>query len=250
MKVVISLTTIPSRFDKLGPILQGLALQTCHEIWLNIPHRYTRFPEWDGVVPDDLHNINPKIVINRDCEDFGPGTKFIAPALKLLPDDLIIYVDDDTTYDPHLAKNLLKWHLTDTKSAWGLSGFKFEDYFKDHFLRQHGAPLDVLEGYGSVIVKAKWVQEALPEFKELLDVTWHDDMLLCNLLEKAGVPRKTVFTPDCNISHVRQFGYGFESDALHVVAGPGGHKENNAKILKDLEVKGKLYYKYTVPPPC
>lgn len=245
MKVVISLTTIPSRFDKLGQILPVLVEQTCHEVWVNIPRRYNRFPDWDGQVPEILHD---KVIINRDCEDFGPGTKFIGPALKLLPDDLIIYVDDDTMYDPHLAKNLLKWHLTDTKSAWGLSGFKFEDYFKDHFPRQHGAPLDVLEGYGAVIVKAKWVQDALPEFKELLDVTWHDDMLLCNLLEKAGVTRKTVFTPDCNLSHVRQFGYGFASDALHVVAGPGGHKENNMKILKDLELKGKLYYNYTVPP--
>lgn len=247
MKVVISLTTIPSRFDKLGHILKDLVEQTCHEVWVNIPRRYTRFPEWDGHVPDYLWSISPKVVLNTECEDFGPGTKFIAPARKLLPDDLIIYVDDDTHYDTHLAKNLLKWHLTDTRSAWGLSGFKFEDYFKDHFPRQHGAPLDVLEGYGAVIVKAKWIQDALPEFKELLDVTWHDDMLLCNLLEKAGVTRKTVFTPECNISHIRQFDFGFGHDALHVVAGPGGHKENNMKILKDLELKGKLYYKYTVP---
>jgi hypothetical protein len=246
MKVVISLTTIPSRFDKLGQILPDLTLQACHEVWLNIPQRYTRFPDWDGTVPEILHD---KVIINRDCEDFGPGTKFIGPALKLLPDDLIIYVDDDTHYDPYLAKNLLKWHLTDTKSAWGLSGFKFEDYFKDHYPRQHGAPLDVLEGYGAVIVKAKWIQDALPEFKELLDVTWHDDMLLCNLLEKVGVQRKTVFTPECNVGqHIRQFGFGFGEDALHVVAGPGGHKENNMKILKDLELKGKLYYKYTVQP--
>lgn len=248
MKVVISLTTIPSRFDKLGPVLHGLTRQACHEIWLNIPRRYTRFPDWDGQVPADLHSIDQKIVINRDCGDFGPGTKFIAPALKLLPDDLIIYVDDDTEYNSWVAKNLLKWHLTDTKSAWGLSGFKFENYFKDHYPRQHGVPVDVLEGYGAVIVKAKWVQDALPEFKELLDVTWHDDMLLCNLLEKAGVQRKTVFTPDCHLGCARQYDYGFASDALHVVAGPGGHKENNMKILKDLELKGKLYYKYTVQP--
>ncbi len=245
MKVIISLTSIPSRFDKLRPILSNLTLQTCHEVWLNIPLRYNRFPEWDGQVPEDLYEISDKVVINRDCEDFGPGTKFIAPALKLLPDDLIIYVDDDTSYDRRVATHLLKWYKTDPESAWGLSGFSFENYFKNSFPRLHGEPLDVLEGYGAVIVRAKWIQDALPEFKELLEVTWHDDMILCNLLEKAGVPRKTVCTSDCHLGHVQQYGYGFGVDALHALAGEGGHMENNKKILKNFKDKGKLYYQYT-----
>jgi hypothetical protein len=246
MKLVISLTSIPSRFDKLGPILYGLTLQTCHEVWLNIPPKYNRFPDWDGNVPEALYNISPKVVINRDCEDFGPGTKFIAPALKLLPEDLIIYVDDDTAYDPKVATHLLKWHKTDERSAWGLSGFTFENYFKNSFPRQHGVPLDVLEGYGAVIVKAGWVQQAVPEFKELLEVTWHDDMILCNLFEKMGIKRKTVFTPECNLQHVQQYNYGFGGDALHVVAGAGGHHANNLKILQSFSDKGKLYYDYNV----
>lgn len=245
MKVVISLTSIPSRFDNLGPILAALTLQTCHEVWLNIPVKYNRFPEWDGKIPESLYNISPKVVINRDCEDFGPGTKFIAPAIKLLPEDLIIYVDDDTAYNSNVATNLLKWHKTDELSAWGLSGFSFENYFNKYFPRQHGVPLDVLEGYGGVIVKAKWIQDALPEFKELLEATWHDDMILCNLLAKMGVTRKTVFTPGCHLGHVQQFSYGFGDDALHNVAGEGGHSENNKKILKSFQDKGKLYYKYT-----
>ena len=245
MKVVVSLTSIPSRFDKLVPILYGLTLQACHEVWLNIPRSYTRFPDWDGQIPESLYTISPKVVINRDCDDFGPGTKFIGPALKLLPDDLIIYVDDDTAYDSKVAVNLIKWHKTDPASAWGLSGFSFENYFKNSFPRQHGVPLDVLEGYGSVIVKAKWVQDALPEFKELLDVTWHDDMILCNLLAKMGIKRKAVFTPECNLSHVQQYNYGFGGDALHVVAGTGGHQANNAKILQQFKDKDKLYYTYT-----
>lgn len=245
MKVVISLTSIPPRFNRLGPILNSLTRHTCHEVWLNVPRKYNRFPDWDGQVPEELYHISDKVVINRDCEDFGPGTKFIAPALKLLPEDLIIYVDDDTAYDTRISTHLLKWHKTDPDSAWGLSGFTFENYFKNSFIRTHGEPVDVLEGYGAVIVKAKWVQDALPEFKELLDVTWHDDMILCNLLEKAGVTRKTVFTPECHLGHAQQYSYGFGDDALHRVAGPGGHQANNAKILQQFKDKGKLYYKYT-----
>jgi len=244
MKVIVSLTSIPSRFDKLPSIVNNLIQQTCHEVWVNIPQKYNRFPEWDRNIPDELFQLGPKVIVNTDCEDFGPGTKFIGPALKLLPEDLIIYVDDDTNYDPKLVTNLLRWWNTDRKSAWGLSGFKFENYFKGHYPRQHGEPLDVLEGYGGVLVKAGWVQDVLPEFKELLEVTWHDDMILCNLLEKHGVPRKTVFVDECNLGQVQQYQYGFEQDALHHIAGEGGHMSNNLKILKSFEDKGKLYYKF------
>ena len=244
MKVVVSLTSIPSRFDKLPSIVERLVKQACHEVWVNIPRKYTRFPDWDGAVPDALYHMGPKVVVNQDCDDFGPGTKFVGPALKLLPDDLIAYVDDDTCYDDRLVTNLLKWHRADPTSAWGLSGFKFENYFRGHFPRTHGEPLDVLEGYGAVIVKAGWVQNAVPEFKELLDVTWHDDLILCNLFEKMGVKRKTVFTPECNVGQIQQYNFGFGADALHHIAGEGGHMQNNKKILKNFEDKGKLYYNY------
>lgn len=244
MKVIVSLTSIPSRFEKLPGILTCLTRQACHEIWLNIPRTYTRFPDWDGKVPEELFHISPKVVINRECEDMGPGTKFIGSALKLQPDDLIVYVDDDTTYDDRVVMNLLKWHRLDSTSAWGLSGFHFENYFKGHFPRQHGASVDVLEGYGAVIVKAKWVQDAFPEFKELVDITWHDDLILCNLFEKAGIKRRTVFTPECHLGHVFQQTYGFGTDALHTIAGDGGHQANNLKILRRFEDKGKMYYTY------
>ena len=244
MKVIVSLTSVPSRFNKLPLIVENLLKQACHEVWINIPSKYNRFPDWDQKIPTELYNLGPKVVVNEGCEDFGPGTKFLAPAVKLLPEDLIVYLDDDTNYDPKLVTNLLRWWNTDRTSAWGLSGFKFENYFQGHYPRQHGASVDVLEGYGAVIVKAEWIQKILPEFKELLEVTWHDDMILCNLLEKHGINRKTLFVQECNLGQIQQYQFGFDSDALHHVAGEGGHPANNLKILKGFEDKGKLYYNY------
>jgi GT2 family glycosyltransferase len=116
MKVIISLTTIPSRFQHLQNTIKNLENQTCHEIWVNIPRTYQRFPEWDGIVPPIFGS---KLKINRECEDLGPGTKFMGPAHSLDPEDLIVYLDDDTNYDSKLVTNLLKWHRTDPKSAWG-----------------------------------------------------------------------------------------------------------------------------------
>jgi hypothetical protein len=241
MKVIISLTSIPSRFSNLPSVIESLTQQTCHEIWLNIPKSYNRFPEWDGQIPS--FNFGSKLKINR-CEDLGPGTKAIAPVSYLDPEDLIVYLDDDTKYHPKLVTNLLKWFKTDEKSAWGLSGYTFENYFYKRYPRSHGNPVDALEGYGAVLVKARWIQKLTEEFKELKEeAKAADDVILSNLLTKQGVSLKTVYTPECHIGQVHQLEYGFGPDALHNQF-RGGHHENYLHVLKSLELKGKSYFKY------
>lgn len=245
-KVIISLTTIPSRLGELNPVLIELSKQTCHEIWLNIPKKYNRFPEWDGTIPDVLETI-PKVRVNRDCEDVGPGTKIFGVLNKGLDSrDLIIYLDDDTLYDEKMVTNLLKWHRTDPTCAWGLSGFKFENYFSKNYPREHGTLHDVLEGYGGVIMKLKWIRDIHDEFKELAsEAKFADDVVISNLLEKIGVGRKTVCTPECNIGQIKQMSYGFGSDALHHQIS-GGHHENYRRVLTCLKDKAKNYFKYNV----
>ena len=239
--VVISLTSIPSRFGHLQEVVNNLESQTCHEIWVNIPHRYSRFPDWDGTVPPIF---GTKLKVNRECEDLGPGTKVIGPALHLDPDDIIVYLDDDTNYDPKLVTNLLKWWRTDPKSAWGLSGFHFQNYFDKRYPRTHGVAMDVLEGYGAVLVNAGWIQNLVSEFKELREeAKAADDVILSNLLIKQGVTLKTVCTPECHIGQIQQLPYGFDQDALHHQF-EGGHHENYRNVLKSLEDKGKSYFRY------
>ena len=243
MKVIVSLTTIPSRFKYLQDLITRLEQQTCHEVWVNIPRSYARFPEWDGNVPS---LFGTKLRVNRECEDLGPGTKVIGPASHLDADDIIVYLDDDTVYDPKLVTNLLKWWRLDPKSAWGMSGFNFPDYFQRKYPRTHGVAVDVLEGYGAVLVKAGWVQNLVLEFKELREeARAADDVILSNLLSKQGVQLKTAFTPECHIGKIQQLSFGFGGDALHALC-PGGHHENYAKILKSLEDKGKSYFRYKI----
>jgi hypothetical protein len=244
MKVVISLTSIPPRFQYLHKIIEDLFKQACHEIWLNIPQKYNRFPDWDGSLPSELINFDSKLKINRDCEDLGPGTKVFGSAQFLDPEDIIVYLDDDTKYIPKLVTNILKCFMTDQKSAWGLSGFKFEDYFEKKYPRHHGVSVDVLEGYGAVIVKAGWIQKMIEEFKELREeAKAADDIILSNLLIKQGITLKTVFSSECHIGTVQQYTYGFEKDALHHQF-QGGHHENYLNVLKSLQDKGKNYFNY------
>ena len=247
MKVIISLTSIPTRFDKLPGIVEDLKKQMCNEIWVNIPKKYKRFPDWDGVFP--YADFGEKVIINRDCDDWGPGTQAMGPIAKT-DADIIVYVNDDTLYDPKMTMNLVKWHKVDSQSVWGLSGFSFETYFVGKYPRQHGVPVDVLESYGACIAKVSWLRTIFPEFLELSTVTWNDDMLLSNLYEKHGIKRKTVFTEECNLGQLRQLAYGFGPDALHHLAAEASgtpelsHTNNNKKILRDFEALGKNYYKF------
>jgi hypothetical protein len=246
MKVIVSLTSTPPRLALLGEVITRLLAQACHEVWVNIPRRYNRWPAWNGDIPGFLYEMGPKVIVNRECEDLGPGTKYLGPAHKLLPEDLIVYVDDDTLYDSFLVKNLLKWWNTDQTSAWGLSGFTLENYFKGYFPRQHGTCLDIVEGYGGVIVKAGWIQNLREEFIELLEeAKFADDVVLSNLLEKRGIARRSVFCQECHVGQVQQLAHGFQGDALHNQS-QGGHKQNYFNVLKNLKDKDKLYMKFNV----
>ena len=226
MSYKVSLTSIPPRFDKLVHLEPYMHL--------NIPHAYSRFPEWDGTLPKVNCNIHR-------CEDLGPATKIFPLALSSDPEDIIVYIDDDTYYEPLLIKTLAKWVEAEPDTVWGTSGFTLRNYFNRHYPRGHYETVDVIEGYGGVATKAKWFQRIYPEFLELKDeARYADDLIISNLLEGIGIPRKTVCSKDCNVGQIQQYTFGFENDSLHKQT-PGGHHENYENVLKTLSAKGKNY---------
>lgn len=239
MKVVLSLTTIPSRIEGALKIARDNVGQGCHEIWINIPKSYKRFPEWTSCT---IQSDDPKIIINRECEDLGPATKVFGPMPKLNNEDIIVYIDDDTHYDIRLVSELMKWHVWDTTSAWGLSGFCFDSYFRDHYPRDHGKHVDVIEGYGGVLVKVEWVRQIFPLFMKLREeAKFADDVVISNLLHNIGVSLRTVFTPVLHVGMLQQYTYGFDDHALHKQT-DGGHKENYRRVLDTLKSKDMYYF--------
>ena len=98
-KLIISLTTIPTRIDKIANVLESLLNQTIKAdmIYINIPKKYSRFSEC-AKVPDFITNkYNDRVKIFYLEEDYGPATKFIGSLLN--PDisdkDIILITDDD-----------------------------------------------------------------------------------------------------------------------------------------------------------
>ena len=105
----VSMSTIPSRIEKISEIIDNLNKQTLkpEKIYLNIPYKYQRFPD-QTINEKDLIKLNYKnLEINR-CEDFGPGTKIMGSIEKVRNYDCVILLDDDHLYDENMCHFFLK----------------------------------------------------------------------------------------------------------------------------------------------
>ena len=100
-RTIISLTTSPKRIAKIGPTITSLLQQTVKAdvIQLNLPRIFART---NDTFPN-ISILNPQIRIVWH-DDIGPVSKLV-PTLQTEthPDTLIITVDDDTIYPPHMV---------------------------------------------------------------------------------------------------------------------------------------------------
>jgi hypothetical protein len=103
--VVVSLTTLPSRIDRLPLTLKSLMRQTvaARSIRVNIPYdsRRERTPY---VIPEWLPRLR-SVIISR-CDDYGPATKLIPTLMEAAPDARLLVVDDDRIYHPHFVEQM------------------------------------------------------------------------------------------------------------------------------------------------
>lgn len=107
MALVVSLSTIPTRFDKLEPVLLALVHQAASidEIRLYVPKHYRRFPDYDGTLP----TVPKGIRVIQPEDDLGPATKVLFAAQDLRGEDCdIIYCDDDRVYPKTWFARLLQ----------------------------------------------------------------------------------------------------------------------------------------------
>lgn len=121
--LVITLTTIPSRFDKIGETLDSLVAQRApvREVRLNIPHRFARFPDYDGHLPE----VPAGVTIYRPASDMGPATKVLPTIADLAaePETPVLLCDDDRIYPPDWAADFLDLHKSYPDKAICISGF-------------------------------------------------------------------------------------------------------------------------------
>ena len=125
--LIVSLSSIPPRFDKLGPTLDCLLNQTAQidRIILYIPNHYRRFPDWDGVLPD----VPEGVEIHRVDGDLGPATKVLYAAREFRGQDVdILLCDDDRRYKPHWAQAFMDARADHPDACIAIAGFEADRY--------------------------------------------------------------------------------------------------------------------------
>lgn len=192
MKYYFSLTSIPSRFEKLEKVLQSLLFQTIkpEAIYIHIPFEYWRFGS-AFTVPSFSHL--EKVIINR-CKDYGSNTKFLPMMDVDIDNDIpIIIVDDDCIYNEDLAETLLdlqRRYDGDVASCmFGVTHFtyflklKWEIHQNGQSIEPVGfrgvneGYIDVFEGFGGVCLKKKFFQKDVLDFP-LNEIYFSDDIWL------------------------------------------------------------------------
>ncbi|MEM6589612.1 MAG: hypothetical protein AAF641_14290 [Pseudomonadota bacterium] len=178
---VISLTSIPPRLPRLGPVLHSLLTQrpAPEAVYLCLPQSWSRFGELDGQLA-----MPAGVVIHRSVLDLGPAMKVIPiandPQIKA---HRIIFCDDDWIYPSGWAEALLACGKPDEAVAG--SGFNV-DRLKRRGANQNPDFVDVAQGFGGVSVDPKWV--ALPEAAPPEKARLADDIWLSGQLRRQGVP--------------------------------------------------------------
>ncbi|MCT4608828.1 MAG: glycosyltransferase family 2 protein [Pelagimonas sp.] len=121
---IISLTSIPPRFDSLSGVLHSLRNQSTKidEIRVYLPKRFRRFPDYDQSLPRFGSDVN---VIEVE-EDLGPASKVLHAVQDLSGDTTpILFCDDDRRYPRSWAETLLNAHRNRPKDCIAIFGEHF-----------------------------------------------------------------------------------------------------------------------------
>jgi hypothetical protein len=227
MRVIASLTTLPSRINLIRPMLISILDQTypVDAIHINIPLVCKRTKE-EYVIPKWLESF-PKLEIFR-TEDYGSITK-VAPTF-FREKCYIWSVDDDIAYPSYTLQKLIDKH--DGNSIVYYYDFKLDD-------------LLIFEGFGSILYPPACVQEDFLEYLEITsslpDCRISDDVILSNYFINNKKIR--VF----NKEHIHNFvlPYYKSKDATHLQS--GGHIPRYKRVIAQL--KSLNLWKAVFPKP-
>lgn len=105
-KIIISMTTIPQRIERLKTNIQSILNQSqkFDKLIINIDDNLSKN---DYEFYKYLKTIDKRIIINK-CEHKWRSCNKLLPTLKKYPNDIIITVDDDVYYPEHCFKYLIE----------------------------------------------------------------------------------------------------------------------------------------------
>ena len=202
-RVVVSLTTIPSRLTRLRPTLNSLLTQDYQPtaIYLAVPSQSMReqkpyqMPEW---LPE-----YPAVTV-IDCErDWGPASKLLPTLLaeRERPDTMIIVVDDDNVYPREMVRTFVQFSQRLPDAALCFRGHVVSGGWKESravFGTRVSAPtrMDIVTGCGGVLVKPRFFDGAVFDYDGAPPSAFFvDDIWISGHLARRGVRRYLIPSP-------------------------------------------------------
>jgi hypothetical protein len=217
-RVVISYTTMPSRYDVLKKSILSIKAQThkVDAIYVAIPKRSARLNKEYPPVPDDLSSLCNIVKVDTD---YGPITKIYGALLSESdPNTIIISCDDDVGFPPDFVESIVKHHKEYPQAAIcgtgaliskgllfisivsTLSPCKRWSWLTGFQVPKEGRCVDLVFGVGGVL----YTRGMFPENKDLHDklfkyslddqsVFHNDDVLISGYLSKQGISRRLFF---------------------------------------------------------
>jgi hypothetical protein len=151
MRIVASMTTIPSRIDKIRPVVEAVLAQSVpvEHLEMNIPYHCLRTDE-AYTIPPWLQDME-RVKIFR-TEDYGAITK-VAPTLLRYKDDQTTYIfslDDDCAFPANQLELICRAHRPDIRRILvRYGGVLNPDGTVQNWWGE--APITWFEGFGGVL---------------------------------------------------------------------------------------------------
>jgi len=197
-KTIITLTSIPTRFDQtaknLDYLLTNLKNPNSTTVILNIPRIYKRFmPNISGRRKiKQLRTRFPNLRINENIPDMGPVTK-IYPSLSFIESqstNSIVLILDDEMYRPDAIERIIKCQNDD---LFTVHSYWVYEYNGNAETKWGNHKIQVPQGVDIIATCRDILRDLNPFVNNYLShCRYVDDLLLAEYFRTKGVPVKQI----------------------------------------------------------
>jgi GT2 family glycosyltransferase len=235
-KYIVSLTTIPSKFDNLHLTIDSIVNQTVlpDKIIVNIPNVYNFRMNSTSISEDKINDFvdkYPNVIVNRLDQDFGPGTKLLGLFHSNLiePDNntYIVLVDDDLVYKPYMIEYFDNY----IKQNPNIEIASFYVYNHEH--------INVGQGADGFFIKQNTLTHFLQYYNEIKEedyIHYHDDFYISYYFHL--IDKQIRFIQPPHHCLIYDLSINSDIDALRLLEGKYSRGNLNAKsteILNNLK---------------
>ena len=240
--IVISLTTLSERINRITPTLYSLLDQSVlpKKIIVWIPKYSIR--EKKEVLLEDLPDI-PMVEYRMIDRDLGPITKLIPSLIEYgqNPNQRIICLDDDIIYSRHLIESYEAESRKNPGAALAIIGYDVPTTFNDknRFKTkvyatdiQKRREVDVVTGYGSFMIKPTFFAQHFLTEQRPKEAYFTDDLCVSGHLAQQGV-KKYIFPVSWGFSHLKRLSSWSDYSLSNSVNKDGVNNEVMMRYYKD-----------------